>query len=415
MDFFSQWYWNNISWYNYHSQTSADPEEEKAVVTTETEAAPTESTGPTVNIHITEAAKPKPVYKTAKLTVNTVSTERAEGELDCVVVLHRAVGDDSSVILPADCGNSEKSVILGFASSFELVQQCASVPSKSEMPPLATNLGLDESLSDSSSLLESAVLNIAAENGNKQVINEEGEGADVVGEVLVSENENYDFLAVAPAGDCKKEDNWSSTEKEEHNKEESAESFLEVLDVELTNLKHNRKQKEVDSKRVQFSNEVKYFKEEQLPMTLEDGIEAFDEEIDQRSPAEDEGKGNFSDIIKPLPVEMEKYHSVQEDSSEEINAKGEAHNKYNEEVLNMKLQEDFVDKKVFKGKECVMILEEEEVIQAEVLEKVKNKEQHQKSSPQELILPEANTSNTFLHSPPTVSQPEVSAPVALAL
>uniref|UniRef100_A0A3Q1JDC0 FERM domain-containing protein n=1 Tax=Anabas testudineus TaxID=64144 RepID=A0A3Q1JDC0_ANATE len=90
---------------------SSDPEEEKAVVTTETEAAPTESTGPTVNIHITEAAKPKPVYKTAKLTVNTVSTERAEGELDCVVVLHRAVGDDSSTLEISEVGTKEVPVI----------------------------------------------------------------------------------------------------------------------------------------------------------------------------------------------------------------------------------------------------------------------------------------------------------------
>lgn len=354
------------------------------MVTTETEAAPTESTGPTVNIHTTEAAKLKSVY-----------TEPAEGELDCVVMLHRSVSDNSSAVLPTDPVNSEKSVILGSTSSLEPVQHCASVASEAEMPPVATVLGLDESLYECSSLLESAVLTLAAENRNEKVIHEEGEGA------VVLEDENYDFrysLAAAYVRDCEKEENLSLLEKEEHNKEELEEGFLEVLDVELAGLKHDRRQTEVDGRRVQFSNEVQYFKDEQFPTELEDGIEELDEEVDQCSPAEDKGKGNFTDIFKPLAFEKEKYYHAQLDScedqgdrseEEETNARGEAQEKYSDEALYMQLEDDCFGKKVFKGKEHVITSEEEEVIPAEVFEK-KIKELHQRST-----------------SPPSVCQSEV--------
>lgn len=389
------------------------------MVTTETEAAPTESTGPTVNIHTTEAAKPKPVHTSAELTVNTASTEPAEEELECVVMLHRRVSDNSSAVLPADSVNNEKSVLLGSTSSLVPVQQWASVPLKTEILPVPTVLGLDEKGSDSSSLLESAVLNLAAEKANKKGLDAEGGDAGVVGEVLMSEDENYDFKsAVAPAyvREREKEKKMSSIEKEEHNKEESAEGCLDVLELELAGLKHERRQTEVNGKRVQFSNEVQYFKEEQFPTELEDGIEEVDEEVDHCSPAENEGKGNFPDIFKLFFFEKEKYYHLHMDSSEdemerleeeETNAKREAQEKYDEEELNMKLEKDCIDKKVFKEEEDVMTSEKEEVVQAEILEKEKTKEQRQKSSPHEVILTEATTSDILPQLPPTVSQTEV--------
>lgn len=111
------------------------------MVTTETEAAPTESTGPTVNIHTAEAAEPKPEHTTAELTVGTESTEPAEGELDPVVMLHRSVHNNSSAVLPTDSVNREKSVILGSASSSVPVQQCASVALEAGRRPVATVFG----------------------------------------------------------------------------------------------------------------------------------------------------------------------------------------------------------------------------------------------------------------------------------
>lgn len=350
---------------------SADPEE-KALVTTETEAAPTESTGPTVNIHTTEAAKLKPVYTTAELTFNTVSTEPAEGELDCVVMLH------SSAVLPTDSVNSDKSVILGSASSVEPIQQCASVASEAEMRPVATVLGLDESVCDCSSLLES-VLKLASVNGNGKVVDWVGEGA------VVLEGENYDFrhnLAPAYVRDCEKEDNLSLLEKEECNKEELAEGFLENLDVELADLKYDRGQSGVYGRRVQFCNEVRYFKEEQFFTALEDGMEEMDEEVDQCSSAEDKAKRNFLDIFKPLAFEKEKFYHVQVDSSGDEVARLEvdAQEKYSDAALKMKPEDD---------KEHVLTSEEEEPIPAEVFEE-KIKEHHQMST-----------------SPPSVSQSEV--------
>lgn len=72
------------------------------------------------------------------------STEPAE--LDCVVTVHGHVGDNSSAVLPADTVNSEKSVIVGFVSSLELVQQWTSVSLETEAWTALTALGLDESL-----------------------------------------------------------------------------------------------------------------------------------------------------------------------------------------------------------------------------------------------------------------------------
>ncbi|KAG7220891.1 hypothetical protein INR49_017741 [Caranx melampygus] len=312
------------------SKDPAEPEE-KVVVATETEAepapAPAESTGPTVNIQTAEAAKAEPVHATAELTVKTMSAEPAEGRPDRVVVLHRDISDNSSGDPPADSVNREKSVSPGSTPSLEQVQQRVSV--KAEVQPAAeTTLEFNESLSDGSSSPESAGLNLAAERGSKEVIDEEQEDAGVEGEALVSKNESDVFnFTVNPAFI-----RGSEKEEEQSTAEEAVERCLEALE-ELTGLKPTRegKQKETHGKRVQFSEQVEYFEEEEIPRELEDGIEEVDEEVDECSQTEDERQNT----LKPLPFEKEKYHHEQMESSED-----EVERKEEEEEMSAKGEEE---------------------------------------------------------------------------
>uniref|UniRef100_A0A8C4IWU2 FERM domain-containing protein n=1 Tax=Dicentrarchus labrax TaxID=13489 RepID=A0A8C4IWU2_DICLA len=388
------------------TETSAEPEE-KAVVATETEAEPAKSTGPTVNIQTTEAAKAEPVHTAREHTVKTMSAEPAEGGLDYVVVLQ----DDNS---GDDLGDApEKYGVPGIAPSSEQLHQCASVELVEEKQPLAANLGLDESLSDSGALSESSVLILAAENEK-----EEGEDASVETEALSSKDENDTFrFMVAPAyiRDCEKEEKLASTE-EEHREGEAAEICLEALQEELAGFENagEREHTEVDGKRVQFSNEVQFFEEQEFPTELEDGIEEVDEERDECSPAEDERQKAFPDISKPLPFEKEKYYYAQMDSSEdemerteeeEADGKREELEEHDEEELKSELAEDCVDEKASERED---VMASEEMVQTEVLEEGEIEEEDQKSSPHEVTQTEPLTSDAPLtHPPPAASQSEV--------
>uniref|UniRef100_A0A8C3B669 FERM domain-containing protein n=1 Tax=Cyclopterus lumpus TaxID=8103 RepID=A0A8C3B669_CYCLU len=134
-------------------------QDEKMVVATETEAAPAESTGPTVNIPSTEAAKAEPVHTTAELTVRLMSAEPAEGERDNVDVLPEDISGISSGDPPALSG------VPGTAPFSEPLQHCASVELREEMQPVATHSEVEEILS--------ALLTSAAEKIHE-------EGIDVV-------------------------------------------------------------------------------------------------------------------------------------------------------------------------------------------------------------------------------------------
>lgn len=370
------------------------------MVATETEAVPAESTGPTVNIQTTEAAKAEPVHNTAaelELTVKTMSAEPAEGKLDWAVVSQEDRNGNHLGDQPVSC---EKSGIPDSALSVEQVQQCASVELVAEMQPVATTLGLDENLSDSCHVPESAVRSLAAEKEFVEVIDVEGEDALMMEEeAQMSKDKNYDFrFTVAPAyiRDC---------EKEEHSEEEAIEL---TLDEELADVKNagERQHTEVDGKRVQFSSEVQYFEGDKIPTELEDGIEEVDEEEDECSPTR-----NSPDIPKYLPFEKEKYYYVQMDGSEDEmeriekeetdGKKEEGEEEYDEEEIKLKKAEDCVDEKVREDiKES-----EEEKDQTEVLKK---EEPDQKSSPHQVTLTEPLTSDAPLtHSPPAVSQLEV--------
>lgn len=152
------------------------------MVATETEATTAKSTGPTVNIQTIEAAKAEPVHTTAELTVKTMSAEPAEGQLDYIVTLQEDIGGNSLGDPPEQLG------VLGIVPSSNQLQQCTSVEVMAEKRPVATNVGLDESLSGSSALQKSALLTCVTEKKDEEVIHKEGEDAGVEGGALMSKN-----------------------------------------------------------------------------------------------------------------------------------------------------------------------------------------------------------------------------------
>lgn len=352
------------------------------MVATETEATTAKSTGPTVNIQTTEA---EPVHTTAELTVKTMSAEPAEGQLDYVVTLQEDIGGNSLGDPP------EQLRVLGIVPSSNQLQQCTSVEVMAEKWPVATNVGLDESLSGSSALRKSALLTCVTEKENGEVIHKEGEDAGVEGGALMSKNGKDGFrFAVDPAyiKDCEKEEKLPSTE-EEHCVGEAAETCVEEQE-----LAGEKMQTEVNGKRVHFSNEVQYFEEEEFSTELEDCIEEVDEEIDQCSPPQEQK--TFLDSLKPLPFKKEKYYVQMDSSEDEIKIteedemdgrKEELKDEYDEE---QELAEDGVD-------------EREDGVPSE-----KVREGEMESSPHELTQTEPFASDASPTSPPpAVSQSEV--------
>ncbi|CAK6965600.1 band 4.1-like protein 3 isoform X4 [Scomber scombrus] len=371
---------------------SADPEE-KAAVATETEAAPAESTGPTVNIQTTEAAMAEPVHATAaelELTVKTMTAGPAGGGLNWGIV---SQADRNSNNLGDQLVSCEKSSISDSAPSEEQVQkQYASVRL------VATTSGLDKSLADSSHLPQAA-----AEKRFVEVIDVEGEDAPMMEEKpLMSKRGNYDFrFTVAPAyiRDC---------EEEEHGEEETKELTLEEEVADVKNARE-RKLSEGEGKRVQFSSEVQYFEVDKFSTELEDSIEEVDEEEDQCP---------LACNSKCSPFEKEKYHYVQADSSEDETErieeeeetegkKEEPEEEFDKKERNVKLGEGCVEEKVSEVREDGKKSEEEEKGRTEVLKKEETEEPDQKSSSHHVTLTEPLTPEAPLTlSPPAVSQLE---------
>ncbi|CAK6965597.1 band 4.1-like protein 3 isoform X9 [Scomber scombrus] len=374
------------------TQASADPEE-KAAVATETEAAPAESTGPTVNIQTTEAAMAEPVHATAaelELTVKTMTAGPAGGGLNWGIV---SQADRNSNNLGDQLVSCEKSSISDSAPSEEQVQkQYASVRL------VATTSGLDKSLADSSHLPQAA-----AEKRFVEVIDVEGEDAPMMEEKpLMSKRGNYDFrFTVAPAyiRDC---------EEEEHGEEETKELTLEEEVADVKNARE-RKLSEGEGKRVQFSSEVQYFEVDKFSTELEDSIEEVDEEEDQCP---------LACNSKCSPFEKEKYHYVQADSSEDETErieeeeetegkKEEPEEEFDKKERNVKLGEGCVEEKVSEVREDGKKSEEEEKGRTEVLKKEETEEPDQKSSSHHVTLTEPLTPEAPLTlSPPAVSQLE---------
>lgn len=281
-------------------------------------------TEPTVNIQIIEAAKAKSVHTMNKLAVDTTSVEE---QLDYQVALKEDICSSHLGQAPEQLG------VLGSVSSSEQLQlqQCTSVEVMA-----AKNLGVDGSLSRIGASPESAMLTCASEKKD-----EAGEDAGIEGVVLKNKKDGFRFT-VDPTynKNCENEEKLVSTE-EEH----AAESCVEALEEELPG---ERMHTEVNGKRVQFSNQVQYFEEdEEFPTGLEDCIEEEDEELDEYLPSE--GLKTISDSLKRLLFEKEKCYYVQMDSSEdemqEDEMSGKKEELADEYVVELGVVEDGVDKK----------------------------------------------------------------------
>lgn len=351
------------------------------MVATETEAAPAESTGPTVNIPSTEAVKAEPPHP----TVTFMSAEPAEGEPDDVHVSREDIPGISSGDAPARPG------LAGAAPLSEPLRQCASVELAAEIQPPATHLELDESLS--------AVLTSAEDK-----IDEEGEA-------FMEKHGNYSCgftVAAAPVGCGENEEKLLLTNGEHNEEEEAAESCLEALEEELLGLNDTgeRKHTEVDGRRVQFSNQVQYFEEHVFPPGMENGFEEANKERDKCSRAEDESQKSSPDNLKRLPFEKEKYYRAQMDRSEDgvetTDGEEEApEEEHGEQELNLKLAQYCLAEKVPED-----LVSEEEIVHAE--EKGEKEDEEPKAISHKVTLTEPFASEGRLSPPPpAVTRSEV--------
>lgn len=228
------------------------------------------STGPTVNIQNTQAPKAEQVHTAVKLTVKTMS---AEGQLDNAVALQEDNWGKTSGDPPERFG------VLVTVFSAKQPQQCTSLKMEmAEQHPVATDVGLDERLSGSSALWESAALTSVTEKED-----EEGGDANTEGRVLKSENEEDGFRSTADPSSIKEKKEGKLPSSEEDHGGEAAESWVKALEQQLAG---EREQMEENGRRVHFSNEVQYFEDEEFPTELEDCIEEMDEELDEGSPPE---------------------------------------------------------------------------------------------------------------------------------
>lgn len=228
------------------------------------------STGPTVNIQNTQAAKAEQVHTAVKLAVKTMS---AEGQRDNAVALQ----DDNWGKTSGD--PPERFGVLVIVFSAKQPQQCTSLKMvMADQHPVATDVGLDERLSGSSALWESAALSSVTEKED-----EEGGDANTEGGVLKSENEEDGFRFTVDPSSIKEKKEEKLLSSEEDHGGEAAESWVKALEQQLAG---EREQMEENGRRVHFSHEVQYFEDEGFPAELEECVEEMDEELDEGSPPE---------------------------------------------------------------------------------------------------------------------------------
>uniref|UniRef100_A0A668AIY0 Erythrocyte membrane protein band 4.1 like 3 n=1 Tax=Myripristis murdjan TaxID=586833 RepID=A0A668AIY0_9TELE len=171
--------------YCYHSQVSAEPEEVVGVAT-EMEAAPAESTEPTVNIPITEAAEASLVHTAGEeleLTVKTVLAQPAEA--DCAVEFKRGaavntqtpegVGENSAGDTPADTAVCERIGIPGTSTTAlgKQAQQCGFVESAAEIQQIATIEEVDYGLSADSVFMRLFVCFCTHQSQSLEIVQQE--------------------------------------------------------------------------------------------------------------------------------------------------------------------------------------------------------------------------------------------------
>lgn len=199
---------------------------------------------------------------------------------------------------------------------------------------------------------------------------------------------------------------------EEEPDEEKNKRFLESLEKKFAAFKHAGEKKHTEVKnRVQFSDEVQFFKEE-FPVKTEDGMEV-DEEVVECFPVapeftEDDSK-KLSEMSNRLPFEKEKYYHVKmespEDETEEAEVKplavkkGVPHKYDNKEVNLQKMEENESE-----GRGDMMA--SEEIVEGKALEK--ETEVRGQTSPHKGTLSELLRSHTpASNSPSAVPRLEV--------
>lgn len=289
----------------------------------ETEALPAKSAGPTVNIQTTEAVHAEQSHPTAELTAAVVLAEAAKRVLDYAVMPQSEmcgcrVGDEESVF--PDCATFLKN------------EPRASLQVKAERQPVAKHLGVDENAGE---------LSLSTD-------------VEVEAPMLKNGNDGFRFTLPVYISGYGKQGELPLTEEEP---DEENKRFLESLEKKFADFKHagEKKHTEVNNRRVQFSDEVQFFKEE-FPVKTEDGM-VVDEEVVECFPVapdhrEDDSK-KLSEMSNRLPFEKEKYYHVKmespEDETEEaevkpLDVKKGVHHKYDNKEVNLQKMEEMSQK-----------------------------------------------------------------------
>ncbi|CAI5640232.1 unnamed protein product [Oreochromis niloticus] len=323
------------------SQKAPAGQEEKPVI--ETEALPAKSAEPTVNIQTTEAVRAEQSHPTAELTAAVVLAEAAKRVLDYAVMPQSEmcgcrVGDEESVF--PDCATFLKN------------EPRASLQVKAERQPVAKHLGVDENAGELSL------------------------STDVEVEAPMLKNGNDGFSCNLPVyiSGCGKKGELPLTEEEPD--EDENKRFLDSLEKKFADFKRagEKKHTEVNNRRVQFSDEVQFFKEE-FPVKTEDGMKV-DEEVVECFPVapertEDDSK-KLSEMSNRLPFEKEKYYHVKmkspEDETEEaedkpLDVKKAAHQKYDKKEVKLQKMEE--NESEVRGD----MMASEEIVEGKALEK----------------------------------------------
>uniref|UniRef100_A0AAZ1XR74 Uncharacterized protein n=1 Tax=Oreochromis aureus TaxID=47969 RepID=A0AAZ1XR74_OREAU len=322
------------------SQKAPAGQEEKPVI--ETEALPAMSAEPTVNIQTTEAVRAEQSHPTAELTAAVVLAEAAKRVLDYAVMPQSEmcgcrVGDEESVF--PDCATFLKN------------EPRASLQVKAERQPVAKHLGVDENAGELSL------------------------STDVEVEAPMLKNGNDGFSCNLPVyiSGCGKKGELPLTEEEPD--EDENKRFLDSLEKKFADFKRagEKKHTEVNNRRVQFSDEVQFFKE--FPVKTEDGIKV-DEGVVECFPVapertEDDSK-KLSEMSNRLPFEKEKYYHVKmkspEDETEEaedkpLDVKKAAHQKYDKKEVKLQKMEE--NESEVRGD----MMASEEIVEGKALEK----------------------------------------------
>lgn len=457
----------------YRSQTTAEPEE-KVGAAVVTEAVPAELAGPTVNIPTAEAEPvqhavqehTEPTVKTVPagppvtmpdFTVQlesgaTVNTQKPEAVKDNIVESGAAdsVSASERVAIPSTV-LSEEEVEVGASDRSELtaeVQQPKATTEKVDNVQPADRASPEPTVLSSSAAVEREIDEQIDEEGNNAGMQGEevrmdekmecsrftvepvhvANTADYGGDYELPSPQKEDCLVEAGEGSFQLALEQSCSESEVTDSLTCEQDGERTMKVELSTVVKESGERgvaEVDGKKVQFSAEVQYFKEEEFPTELEHTIEEEEEERSgnlQCSEEEDKKEG-FPDTSKglPLPYEKERYHYAQESSDDELERteEGEGEEKGEEEMQEHEQEqhlEQAEEGEEEEGKVWEQVggeLEAREELEVEeqqtdILKRDEMNGDDQNSSSQEVTQAQPWTPEApLLHAPPVMPKPEV--------